>query len=97
MAGGKARQYPLAPLLHKLLGRTARVVAVVDHDGQRAALDAAAWNGPGLVPVIWTNRRGLFKLGVVDEDGRRVDGSVEFRDVVEVHVAVAPLGDGKEH
>ncbi len=89
-AGGKAKQYALRALLDRFVGPGARLVALADHAGTRSVVDAALLNAPDVVPVVWTNRRGLFKVGFVDDHGRRLDDSVEFRDVVELQVAAAP-------
>lgn len=89
-AGGKTKQYPLRALLEKVVGPGARLVAVADHYGNRSAVDAALLAAPDVLPVVWTNRRGLFKVGFVDARGRRLDDSVEFRDVVELQVVVGP-------
>jgi len=85
-AGGKARQVPLRPLLDKLVGPGARVAVVTDATGGRAVVPLAAWAAPGVVPVLWRNRRGLFKVGFVDAQGRRLSDSAEYRDVVELAV-----------
>lgn len=89
-AGGKAKQYALRTLLDRLVGPGARLVGVADHAGNRSAVDAALLNAPDVVPVVWTNRRGMFKVGFVDKHGRRLDDTVEYRDVVELHVVAAP-------
>ncbi len=87
-AGGKMRLVPLRALLASLVGPGARLAAVRDAFGGRAIVDGAFWATPTVVPVVWTNRRGLFKVGFVDDKGRRLPDSVEYRDVVELAVLV---------
>jgi hypothetical protein len=90
-AGGKAKQFAVRALLEKIVGPGARLVAVVDHEGNRAVVDAALLASPDVVAVVWTNRRGLFKVGFVDTKGRRLDESIEFRDVVELQVSAGAV------
>lgn len=89
-AGGKAKQYAVRALLDRFVGPGSRLVAVADHAGNRSVVDAALASAPDVVPVVWTNRRGLFKVGFVDAKGRRLDDTVEYRDVVELQIVAAP-------
>ncbi len=79
--GGKTHLWPLKDALAAVAGPKARLVAVTLPGGQRLAVDEKAWADPERIPVVWQNRRGLFKLGWVDKLGQRIPDSQELRDV----------------
>lgn len=88
--GGKAKQYPLRDVIATLVDPKARVQAVGLGGGQRVVVDEKMWTNPSLTPVLWLNRRGLFKLGWVDARGKAAAGAPELRDVLTLEVAPPP-------
>jgi hypothetical protein len=79
--GGKARIYALKEALGTLVAPGARVVAVHLGDGSTVSVDAKAWTDATRSPVVWQNRRGLFKLGWLDDKGQAMPTNMELRDV----------------
>ena len=78
---GKQTLWPLKDALSLFVHKDARVAIAVLEGGERVAIDEAMWRDPARLPVLWQNRRGLFKLGWSDAKGVLLKGTPELRDV----------------
>ncbi|HEX8111880.1 MAG TPA: hypothetical protein VF516_29310, partial [Kofleriaceae bacterium] len=59
---GARTGWSLRDLVHQKLGAGARVAALVDEDGHRVELDAAAWDSAVTTPILRLNRRGRLRF-----------------------------------
>ncbi len=81
---GEARDtWSLRELVHKLVGPTARVVAVVGD--VRKAIDAAAWDDATRTPIVHVTKRGALKFRWADQAGAW--GETEVKDVSKLEIA----------
>jgi hypothetical protein len=78
---GKATIYSLKDVVSTMVAPNAKVVAVHLGTGEVIPVDAKAWTDTTRTPVIWQNRRGLFKLGWIDAKGEWMPATMELRDV----------------
>lgn len=54
--------WSLRDIVHRKLGNAARVIAVIDEDGNRVELDGTAWYGTDTTPILRVNRRGQLRF-----------------------------------
>jgi hypothetical protein len=81
---GKARDtWSLRELVHRNIGPTARVTAVVGAGGT-TPIDAAAWTDATRTPILHTTRRGTLKFRWADARGAW--GETVVRDVTALDV-----------
>jgi hypothetical protein len=91
--GGKARVYSLRDAVAAIAGPNAQLVAVELTGGKRVVVADKDWLDPERTPILWQNRRGLFKAGWIDKTGKPLPDAPEWRDVaaLEIKMTAAPI------
>jgi len=82
---GEAREtWSLRELVHKNVGPTARVVAVLNADG-RTPIEPSSWGDAAHTPILHTTKRGTLKYRWADPDGKW--GETVTKDVTGLEIA----------
>jgi hypothetical protein len=84
--GSERDAWSLRDIAHKLVGPRARITMAVDGDGTRDRIDAKDWSDAKKTPVLRINRRGMYKIEWVDQNGNMTNDD-DVRDVRSVEVA----------